>query len=93
LFTGFSILTVEFKKERNRKLRMMKFTVRWNPAVIILSIGIAFIGAYGVIVLCEQLRLCAKENRSNSLKKISLLWLMAMSLGGVAIWYACPSIA
>jgi NO-binding membrane sensor protein with MHYT domain len=62
------------------------FTFKWNPAVIFLSIGIAFIGAYAAIILCEQFRLCSKENKPKLLTRGALMWLMATSLGGVAIW-------
>jgi NO-binding membrane sensor protein with MHYT domain len=65
---------------------MLKFELTWDPAIIILSVGIAFIGAYGGIILCEQFRLCSKENLPKLLSKDALMWLMAASLGGVAIW-------
>jgi hypothetical protein len=63
------------------------FSSHWNTPIIFLSIGIAFIGAYGGIVLCEQFRLCSKENQPKLLNRGALMWLMAMAIGGVAIWY------
>jgi len=36
--------------------------------------------------LCEQFRLSSKENESKLLSKTALMWLMACSIGGVAIW-------
>jgi NO-binding membrane sensor protein with MHYT domain len=65
---------------------MSDFDVEWNGAIICLSIGIAFIGSYAAITLCEQFRLCSKENQPKLLSKQALMWLMAASLGGVAIW-------
>lgn len=51
-----------------------------------LSIAIAFIGSYGVIILYEQYRLSSKENVSKLFSPATLLLGMGMSLGGVAIW-------
>jgi NO-binding membrane sensor protein with MHYT domain len=60
--------------------------VKYNVAVVFLSIGIAFIGAYVGIALFEQYRLCLKEEQPKLLNKHSLMWLIATSIGDVAIW-------
>jgi len=53
---------------------------------VAISFGLAFVGAYVGIHLCEQFRLSSKENESKLLSKTALMWLMACSIGGVAIW-------
>jgi NO-binding membrane sensor protein with MHYT domain len=66
----------------------MKFQVHWDSGLIVLSVAIAFIGAYVAIVLSEQFRLCStKENRPKLLSKGTILWVMALSCGGIVIWY------
>lgn len=64
----------------------MKLHQEWDPLIILLSIAVAFVGAYGGITLYEQFRLCSKENKLKLLNPELLLKLMAVSLGGVAIW-------
>ena len=53
---------------------------------VALSFGLAFVGAYVGIHLCEQFRLGSRENQSKLLSRQMLLVLMACSIGGVAIW-------
>ena len=53
---------------------------------IALSFGLAFVGAYVAIHICEQFRLSSRENQSKILGRRMLLVLMACSIGGVAIW-------
>ena len=53
---------------------------------IVLSFALAFIGCYCGIHLCEQFRLCSKENRPKVLGKYALMMMMAISIGGVGIW-------
>jgi len=57
-----------------------------QPAIILLSILVAFIGAYTTINLYEQFRLMSKENQPKLLSPNLALFLMACSLGGVSIW-------
>jgi NO-binding membrane sensor protein with MHYT domain len=64
----------------------LNIKVQYSSGVILLSIGIAFIGAYVGIVLFEQFRLCQKDKRPKLLNKHSLMWLIATSIGGVSIW-------
>ena len=53
---------------------------------VALSFGLAFVGAYVAIHICEQFRLSSRENQSKILSRRMLLVLMACSIGGVAIW-------
>ena len=57
-----------------------------HPEYIALSFGLAFVGSYCGIHLCEQFRLCSKENKPKLISKSSLMILMAISIGGIAIW-------
>ena len=52
---------------------------------IALSFGISFAGAYCGINTCEQFRLSSKE-KPKLLSRRFLMMLMAISIGGVAIW-------
>lgn len=52
---------------------------------IALSFGISFAGAYCGINTCEQFRLSTRE-KSKLLNRQVLKFLMAISIGGVAIW-------
>mmetsp|Transcript_13997 Transcript_13997/g.12700 ORF Transcript_13997/g.12700 Transcript_13997/m.12700 type:complete len:219 (-) Transcript_13997:588-1244(-) len=60
--------------------------VNINPEIVILSIAIAFIASYVSITLYDQYRLCSKENKPKLFTPNVLLFLMACSLGGIAIW-------
>lgn len=60
--------------------------MKWNGAIVCLSILIAFIGSYVTINLYDQYRLLSKENQPKLLNASLSLILMACSLGGVAIW-------
>jgi len=60
--------------------------MKWNAAVVCLSILIAFLGAYTTINLYDQFRLCSKENQPKLLNPSLIMFLMACSLGGVSIW-------
>ena len=53
---------------------------------IALSFGLAFVGAYVAIHICEQFRLSSRENQSKILSRRMLLVLMACCIGGVAVW-------
>ena len=53
---------------------------------VALSFGLATVGAYVGIHLCEQFRLSSRENQSKLLSRQMLMVLMACSIGGVAIW-------
>lgn len=53
---------------------------------VALSFGLAIVGAYVGIHLCEQFRLSSRENQSKILSRRMLMILMACSIGGVAIW-------
>ena len=57
-----------------------------HPEYVVLSFAIAFIGCYCGIHLCEQFRLCSKENKPKILGKNAIMMMMAISIGGVAIW-------
>lgn len=61
-------------------------TLEWTGSIVALSIGIAFIGSYATVTLYEQYRLCSRENQPKLMTPSLLLWLMALSLGGIAIW-------
>jgi NO-binding membrane sensor protein with MHYT domain len=50
-----------------------------------LSFGISFAGAYCGINICEQFRLSTRE-KSKLLSRELLMLMMAISIGGVAIW-------
>jgi len=61
-------------------------TMKWDGTIVLLSIFTAFIGSYSTVILYEQYRLCSRENRPKLLSPHMLLVLMAISLGGIAIW-------
>jgi len=61
-------------------------TIYYRPEIVLLSIGIAFIASYVSITLYDQYRLCSKENKPKLFSPNVLLFLMACSLGGIAIW-------
>lgn len=65
---------------------MAPVEMKWNAAVVCLSILIAFLGAYTTINLYDQFRLCSKENQPKLLSPNLIMFLMACSLGGVSIW-------
>jgi NO-binding membrane sensor protein with MHYT domain len=65
---------------------MSGFNESWNAGTIILSVGVAFLGSYACITLYEQYRLCTSENKPAVLTPSMLLVMMALSIGGVAIW-------
>jgi NO-binding membrane sensor protein with MHYT domain len=58
----------------------------FNPALIFGTLTIAFFGSYACITLYEQYRLCSKVNKPKLMHPYLLLLLMAVSVGGVAIW-------
>jgi NO-binding membrane sensor protein with MHYT domain len=62
------------------------FKVSWNAATIVLSVGVSFLGSYACITLYEQYRLCTRESKPQVLTPNMLLVMMALSVGGVAIW-------
>ena len=62
------------------------FRCSWDGKIVLLSVSIAFVGSYGAITLYEQYRLCSKENAPKILNPSFLIILMAIALGGVAIW-------
>jgi NO-binding membrane sensor protein with MHYT domain len=66
---------------------MVFLVVAHKPKIIALSFGIAFIGSYLTICLCEHYRLYFfAKNKSKLLGKYSQLCIMSCSLGGIAIW-------
>lgn len=61
--------------------------VEYSPGVIVLSFGIANMGAYAAITACEQYRLCRTGMvKSRYLSPSAYLFVMAVCLGGVGIW-------
>lgn len=56
-----------------------------HPQFLALSFGISFAGAYCGINICEQFRLSTRE-KSKLLSRELLMLMMAISIGGVAIW-------
>ena len=56
-----------------------------HPEFLALSFGISFAGAYCGINICEQFRLSTRE-KSKLLSRELLMLMMAISIGGVAIW-------
>lgn len=62
----------------------MVLDVEYNGAVIALSTGIAFIGAFAAVSLCEQYRL--STTTSSTRNQLILMAFVAFSLGGVGIW-------
>jgi NO-binding membrane sensor protein with MHYT domain len=64
----------------------MQLVKVFHPEVITGTLTIAFFGSYACITLYEQYRMCSRENKPKILHPIVLLFLMAVSVGGVAIW-------
>lgn len=58
----------------------------FNPAIVLGTLTIAFFGSYACITLYEQYRLCSKINKPKLMHPYVLLLLMAVSIGGIAIW-------
>lgn len=58
----------------------------YEPLIILLSMSVAFCGAYASIALYEQFRMCSKDYQPKILTPATLLFLMSASLGGVTIW-------
>ena len=64
--------------------QMVALKVEYDGAIVALSTGIAFIGAFAAISLCEQYRMSTIANgNSNPLVPITLA---ALSFAGVGIW-------
>jgi len=67
----------------------MTMQVNINVNVVLLSFVVAFIGSYLSISLCEQLRVnCGNFEQSKQIvfQRLGLLFMMALSLGLIAIW-------
>eukprot|EP01040_Poterioochromonas_malhamensis_P020214 gene20214-24078_t len=67
----------------------------FTPAMVVLSFGVSFLGAYICVSICEQLRMSIIEDKNVYGKTVSIshrkkhllyLFLMAIALGGVGIW-------
>lgn len=59
----------------------------FNPNIVLLSFGVSFLGAYVAISACEQLRgIYLKYNQPKINVILPWLILIAVSIGGVAIW-------
>lgn len=63
---------------------MVALDVDYNGTIIALSTGIAFIGAFAAVSLCEQYRLSTTANATSN--PLVLMAFVAFSLGGVGIW-------
>ncbi len=59
----------------------------YNGEAVFLSIVFVYLGGYIAISLCEQLRLSSvMNNQSKLLGDKSIIFIMALSLGGIGIW-------
>ena len=69
---------------------MIKYILKreYDPNIVLLSIAVAFLGSYITICLCEQFRQKKLPDPLSSaiLGERGLIAMMAVSLGGVAIW-------
>lgn len=63
---------------------MVVLDVQYNGTIVALSTGIAFIGAFAAVSLCEQYRLSTTSTSSRN--SLLLMAFVAFSLGGVGIW-------
>jgi NO-binding membrane sensor protein with MHYT domain len=63
---------------------MVELVPHYNPVMIVLSTGIAFIGAFAAVSLCEQYRLARLSPSATN--RVALMIFVALSLGGVGIW-------
>mmetsp|Transcript_26900 Transcript_26900/g.25762 ORF Transcript_26900/g.25762 Transcript_26900/m.25762 type:complete len:466 (+) Transcript_26900:210-1607(+) len=59
--------------------------VEVDKSIVILSLALSFFGCYCAINICEQFRLCLRE-KSKILPRCFIMILMAVSIGGVAIF-------
>jgi NO-binding membrane sensor protein with MHYT domain len=56
-----------------------------NATIVALSFGLAFIGAYSAINLCDQFRICKREV-PKLLSPRAFMFFMAITVGGVCMW-------
>jgi NO-binding membrane sensor protein with MHYT domain len=63
---------------------MVLLDVEYHAGMVILSTGVAFIGAFAAVSLCEQYRLSTMTKSTTS--RMALMLFVAISLGGVGIW-------
>lgn len=71
---------------------MADLEVNYDTWSILLSLGIAFIGSFAAIALCEQYRLATLSSAQS--KRYFVLFLVAASLGWACTWCVfCSSIA
>ena len=61
--------------------------MHWNPYLILLSYAISFLGSYVAVCFCEQFRLLTiNETQVRFRNSLIILSVMAVSIGGIAIW-------
>jgi NO-binding membrane sensor protein with MHYT domain len=78
-------LQIDVKTTVNSICKMGELHAVFHPEFLALSFGISFAGAYCGINICEQFRLSTRE-KSKLLGRELLMLMMAISIGGVAIW-------
>jgi NO-binding membrane sensor protein with MHYT domain len=65
---------------------MTRIHATFDAATVVLSVGLAFLGSYMTTCFAEQYRQTCLGSESKVLGSIDYFWVMACTLGGVAIW-------
>lgn len=63
---------------------MVALKVEYNGGIVVISTGIAFIGAFAAISLCEQYRLASVSKKS--VNSVVLMAIAAVGFAGVGVW-------
>lgn len=65
---------------------MVLLKVHYNNAIVILSWAVAFMGVYTAVSLSEQYRLLSSVASQSKTKLWGLIFMTAVSFGGIGIW-------
>mmetsp|Transcript_22452 Transcript_22452/g.21693 ORF Transcript_22452/g.21693 Transcript_22452/m.21693 type:complete len:461 (+) Transcript_22452:104-1486(+) len=63
-----------------------KFVTEFQPSVICISVGIAFLGSSCALILSEQWRLTSKENSPKLYNNPTLFFVWSLTFNAIALW-------